>query len=108
MLVIANMPSDEPIDTGIVFLRDERLLDESALIYETIAESLWTQGEGSFRHGFDALFQGGRRTTCLDKDFDFVLVSARIDGGITVDMGYKNSPCTTDLKVPTIMNIRSA
>ncbi|MBI4832032.1 MAG: hypothetical protein HY801_10875 [Candidatus Lindowbacteria bacterium] len=108
MLVIANMPSDEPVDAGIVFIRDQRILDESALIYETIADSLWTRGDGSFKRGFDVLFESGRSTTCLDKDFNFVLVSARIDGGLMADLGYKNSPCTAGLKVPIIMNIRPA
>ena len=108
MLVIANMPSDEPTDLGIVFLHDQRPLDESALVYDAITEALWTRGEGDFRRGFEAIFETGRRTTCLDKDFDFSLVSAKMNANIAVDMGYKNSPCTEGLKIPTILNIRPA
>ena len=80
---------------------------ESALIYEEIAERLWELGEGNFTRGFEALFETGRRLTCLDKDFDYALVSTKITDGITVDMGYKNSPRTEGLKVPIIMNIRT-
>lgn len=108
MIVIANMPSDEPVDIGIVFVHDRRDLSESALVYEKIVERLWDAGAGDFTKGFEALIGTGKRTTCLDKDFDFVLVSAKIGADIIVDMGYKNSPCTDGLKVPTIMNIRSA
>ena len=107
MLVIANMAGDEPIDLDIVFLHDERPLEESALVYYTIAERLWELGECSFKRGFDELFKAGRRITSLNKDFDFVLVSANIPSGITIDMGYKNSPCTEGLRVPVVMNIRS-
>jgi hypothetical protein len=108
MFVIANMASDEPIDIGVVFLHDQRPLEESALVYETMADTLWSVGEGSFLRGFENLFKAGRRITCLDGDFNFMLVSTRIADGITVDMGYKNSPRTEGLKVPTIMNIRAA
>jgi hypothetical protein len=107
MLVIANMAGDEPVDLDIVFLHDERPLEESALAYFTIAERLWELGECSFKRGFDELFETGRRITSLDKDFDFVLASANIPSGITIDMGYKNSPCTEGLRVPVVMNIRS-
>lgn len=106
MLTIANMSSDEPIDLDIVFVHDERSLEESALVYETIAETLWTLGKNNFRRGFDKLFETGTRTTCLDKDFDFMLVSSVLAPGIVVDMGYKRSPCTEGLTVPIIMNIR--
>lgn len=108
MLVIANMASDEPIDVDIVFVHDERPLETSALAYETIAETLWSLGNESFRRGFDKLFETGARTACLDKDFDFTLVSTNVAAGIVVDMGYKNSPCTEGLKIPIIMNIRAA
>ncbi|UCD57709.1 MAG: hypothetical protein JSV16_00965 [Candidatus Hydrogenedentota bacterium] len=108
MLVIANMASDEPIDLDIVFIHDQRGLEESALVYETIAETLWTRGEGSFRRGFEAFFETGKRISCLDKDFDFMLVSATITDEVAVDMGYKNSPRTEGLKVPVVLNIRSA
>jgi hypothetical protein len=108
MLTIANMSSDEPIDLDIVFVHDERPLEESALVYETIAETLWTLGQNDFRRGFEELFETGTRITCLDKDFDFMLVSKDIAPGVVFDMGYKNSPCTEGLKVPVIMNIRAA
>ncbi len=108
MLTIANLSSDEPIDLDIVFVHDERPLEESALVYETIAETLWTLGQKDFRRGFEELFEAGTRLTCLDKDFDFMLVSKDIAPGIVVDMGYKNSPCTEGLKIPVIMNIRAA
>jgi hypothetical protein len=62
MLVIANMASDEPIDLGIVFVHDERGLEESALVYETIADVLWTRGEGSFKKGL-SLFSRGERSS---------------------------------------------
>ncbi len=107
MLTIANSASDEPIDIDIVFVHDERPLEESALVYEMIAEALWTLGDGSFRRGFDVLFEKGARITCLDKDFDFMLVSAEAPPGIAMDMGYKNSPCTEGLTIPIIMNIRA-
>jgi hypothetical protein len=107
MLTIANMGSDEPTDIGIVFIHDERDLEESALVYETITEALWTLGEENFRLGFDKLFETGMKTACLDQDFNFTMVSARIAAGLTVDMGYKNSPCTEGLKVPIIMNLRA-
>lgn len=108
MLVIANMASDEPIDLGIVFVHDQRGLEESALVYETIADVLWTHGEGSFKRGFESFFERGKKLSCLDKDFDFTLVSTTVDDGIAIDMGYKNSPCTEGLKIPTILNIRPA
>jgi len=108
LLVIANMASDEPIDIGAVFVHDQRRLEETALVYETIADTLWTRGEGSFKHGFESLFKTGIRVSCLDKDFDFLLVSAETADGISFDMGYRNSPCTEGLKVPTILNIRTA
>jgi hypothetical protein len=106
MLVIANMPSDEPIDLGIVFLHDQRPLEESALVYETIAESLWSTGEGSFRKGFDTFFKAGKKISCLDRDFDYTMVSTKITNDTAIEMGYKNSPRTEGLKVPIIMNIR--
>jgi hypothetical protein len=106
MLIIANMASDEPIDAGVVFLHDERALNESALVYETIADTLWTKGESSFKRGFETFFESGKKISCLDKEFDFTLVSTRITGDIMVDMGYKNSPRTEGLKIPIIMNIR--
>lgn len=108
MLIIANMASDEPIDADIVFLHDERALKESALVYETIADTLWGTGEGDFKRGFDAFFENGKKISCLDKEFDFTLVSTRITDNIMVDMGYKNSPRTEELKIPIIMNIRPA
>jgi hypothetical protein len=108
MLVIANMASDEPIDVGVVFLHDQRPLEESALIYEIIADTLWSAGDGSFRRGFDAFFKKGKKISCLDRDFDFTLVSTKLANGIVADMGYKNSPRTEGLKVPVLMNIRSA
>ena len=108
MLVIANMDSDEPIDVGIVFVHDQRGLEESAFDYETIAETLWARGEGSFKRGFDAFFESGKRVTCLDQEFDFTLVSTQITDGIAVEMGYKNSPCTPGLKIPTLFNIHAA
>ncbi len=107
MLTIANLASDEPIDLDIVFIHDERPLEESASVYETLAEALWTTGEDNFRRGFDTLFETGARTACLDKEFDFTLVSTTAAPGIRVDMGYKNSPCTEGLKVPIIQNIRA-
>lgn len=106
MIVIANNASDEPIDLDIVFVHDHRPVEETALVYETITDTLWTKGEKSFRRGFEAFFETGKRVTCLDKDFDFVLVSAEIADVIAVDMGYKNSPRTEGLKIPTILNIR--
>lgn len=108
MLVIANMPGDEPIDIGVVFLYDERPLEDSAAAYELIADALWTAGKGSFRRGFEMFFNKGQRATCLDQDFDFMLVSANIAGDLIVDMGYKNSPRSEGLKVPIIMNVRPA
>ena len=107
MLVIANMDSDEPIDVGLVFVHDQRGLEESAFDYETIAETLWARGEGSFKRGFDAFFESGKRVTCLDQEFDFTLVSTQITDGIAVELGYKNSPCTAGLKIPTLFNIRA-
>ncbi len=107
MLTIANMGSDEPTDIGIVFIYDERDLEESALVYETITETLWTLGEENFRLGFDKLLETGTKTACLDQDFNFTMVSTRVAPGIAVDMGYKNSPCTEGLKIPIIMNIRA-
>ena len=108
MLVIANMPSDEPIDLGVVFVHDQRDLEDSALDYETIAETLWIRGQGSFKQGFEAFFGSGKRLTCLDQEFDFTLVSTEITDDIAIDMGYKNSACTAGLKIPTIFNIRPA
>ena len=108
IMIIANMASDEPIDIDPVFVHDQRGLGESALVYEEIADMLWMRGDGSFKRGFQALFEMGRRVSCLDKDFDFVLVSAEAADGIAFDMGYKNSPCTEGLRVPTILNIRTA
>jgi hypothetical protein len=108
MLIIANMASDEPIDVDLVFVHDKRPLDESALIYETIAQALWAKGDGSFKRGFDAIFETGRKTVCLDKDFNFTLVSTELTEDIAVDMGYKISPCTDGLRVPTIINIHPA
>ena len=107
MLVIANLPSDEPIDCDIVFIHDERPIEYSALVYESIAETLWTMGRENFRHGFDELIATGTKVSCLDKDFDFTLVSTNVAPGVVVDMGYRNSPCTEGLKIPTIMNIRA-
>jgi hypothetical protein len=106
MLVIANMPSDEPVDLGIVFLHDERDIEGSALVYETIAEALWERGEGHFVRGFESFFETGKKVSCLEKDFDFSLVSTKIDGAASIDMGYKISPCTEGLRIPTILNIR--
>jgi hypothetical protein len=107
MLTIANLGCDEPTDIGIVFIHDERDLEESARVYETITETLWTLGEENFRLGFDKLFETGAKMACLDQDFNFTMVSATIEPGIRVDLGYKNSPCTEGLKVPIIMNIRA-
>lgn len=106
MLVVANMPSDEPVDIDIVFVHDQRPIEETALAYETIAERLWELGDGSFLRGFEALIDSGKRIACLDKDFEFQMVSAWITDNISVEMGYKNSPCTDGLKIPTIMNVR--
>ena len=108
MLVIANLASDEPTDLDIVFLHDERELEASALVYETIAEALWSAGENDFRRGFEKFYAEGNRATCLDKDFDFTMVSSRVAPGVFVDMGYKYSPCTAGLRIPIIMNIRAA
>jgi len=108
MLIIANMASDEPVDVAAVFVQDRRELEESALAYETIADTLWERGEGNFKRGFESLFEDGRRVSCLDKDFNFLLVSAQASDGIVFDMGYRNSPCTEGLKVPTILNIQAA
>ena len=107
MLTIANMGSDEPTDIDIVFIHDERDLEESALVYETITETLWTLGGENFRLGFDKLFETGMKTACLDQEFDFTMVSASVAPGITVDMGYKNSPCKEGMKIPIIINIRA-
>jgi hypothetical protein len=108
MLVIANMASDEPVDIGIVFVHDDRQLDGSALVYEKVVESLWTAGDGDFKKGFTSFYERGRSIACLDKDFNFMLVSTRLCEGVVVDMGYKNSACTEGLKIPTILNIRPA
>lgn len=107
MLTIANLGSDEPTDLDIVFIHDERELEASASVYETIAETLWTMGDNNFRRGFDKLSETGIKMACLDKDFDFTLISTNVASGIVVDMGYKNSPCTEGLKIPIIMNIRA-
>lgn len=107
MVTIANLASDEPTDMDIVFIHDERDLEASALAYEAIVEKLWSLGEQDFRRGFDELFNGGTMTTCLDREFNFTMVSTNISNGVVVDMGYKNSPCTEGLKIPVIMNIRS-
>ena len=108
MLIVANMPSDEPVDIPIVFIFDKRPIEESALTYETMAETLWKEGEGSFTRGFEVFFESGRKISCLDKEFDFTLVSTSIADGITVDMGYKNSPREEGLKIPIIQNIRTS
>jgi hypothetical protein len=108
MIVIANMASDEPIDVGVVFIHDQRPLEESALIYETITDTLWSVGEGNFGRGFEAFFSTGKKISCLDGEFNFMLVSTKITDDITAEMGYKNSPRTEGLKVPIIMNIRSS
>jgi hypothetical protein len=107
MLVIANLGSDEPMDIDIVFIHDERPIETSAYAYEIIADSLWAAGKNSFRLGFEKFFNSGMKISCLDKDFDFMLVSTNIAPGLVVNMGYKNSPCTEGLKIPTIMNIRA-
>ncbi|GAB4340683.1 MAG: hypothetical protein Kow0099_16830 [Candidatus Abyssubacteria bacterium] len=108
MMVIANMASDEPVDIGIVFVHDDRPLTESALVYDRIVQALWTAGDGDFKKGFASFFERGRTITCLDKDFNFMLVEAKLCDGLTVDMGYKNSACTNGLTIPTILNIRPA
>jgi hypothetical protein len=107
MLAIANLGSDEPTDIDVVFIHDERDIEASALAYEGIVEKLWTLGEQDFRRGFDELFETGMKTACLDREFDFTMVSTNVTDGVVVDMGYKNSPCTEGLKIPIIMNIRS-
>jgi hypothetical protein len=106
LLVIANQPSDEPTDLPVVFVRDQRGLDASALEYEGLAEALWTRGEGSFRRGFDFFFESGKRTTCLDQEMDFVMVSSKLTNTLSGDLGFKNSSCTPGLKIPTIFNLR--
>jgi hypothetical protein len=107
MLTIANLSSDEPTDIDIVFIHDERDLEQSALVYEAIVDKLWTMGEENFKEGFDRFFASGTSATCLDQEFDFTMVSTNVSPGVVVDMGYKNSPCTEGLKVPIIMNIRT-
>ncbi|RJP20766.1 MAG: HAD family hydrolase [Candidatus Abyssobacteria bacterium SURF_5] len=108
VLVIANQASDEPVDLGVVFLHDRRGLEVSAFEYEQVAEALWERGEGSFKRGFDFFFETGRKVSCLDQEMNFMLVSSKVTETISADLGYKNSPCNPDLKIPIMYNFRSA
>lgn len=107
LLIIANQPSDEPIDLEVVFVRDQRGMEASALEYECLAEALWSRGDGSFRRGFDFFYETGKRMTCLDQELNFTMVSAEFDKRVSGDLGYKISSCTPGLRIPTIFNLRS-